>query len=279
MRIIDSKNFIDIVEKLCIDANYILPEDIQNKILQCKENETNELSKNFFDIVCENIDIAHNKKFPLCQDTGFALVFLEIGNNVFIDGDMDEAINIGVRRGYEKGYLRKSIVKDPIDRINTNDNTPAIIYKEIVEGTNVKITVVPKGAGSENMSKIKMLKPSDGIEGVKNFIYDTVKSAKANPCPPIIVGVGIGGTFDKCALLAKKALLIPLDKKNDNEFYAKLETEMYENINKMNIGAQGLGGNNTCLGVKILTMATHIACLPVAVNINCHVARHSSIII
>ena len=279
MRIVDAKSIIEVVEKLSIDANYNLPIDVYDKITKCKSREDNELTKNFFDIVEENIAISKEGKFPLCQDTGFALVFVEIGREVFFDGDLDEAINIGVRNGYEKGYLRKSIVKDPIDRINTGDNTPAIIYKEIVSGDKIKITVAPKGAGSENMSRIKMLKPSDGILGIKNFVYETIKLANANPCPPIVVGIGIGGTFDKCALLAKKALLLPLDKKNDNEFYNNLEKELYENINKMHIGAQGLGGNNTCLAVKILTMSTHIACLPVAVNINCHVARHSSIVI
>lgn len=204
-------------------------------------------------------------------------VFIEIGQDVHIVGDLiDDAINKGVRLGYEEGYLRKSVVKDPIERINTKDNTPAVIYYEFVKGENIKITVAPKGFGSENMSKIKMLKPSDGLEGVKNFILDTVKEAGPNPCPPIVVGVGIGGTFEKAALLAKKALLRPIDVRNKNLFYKKLEEEMLEKINEIGIGPQGFGGKTTALGLNIETFPTHIAGLPVAINISCHVTRHIS---
>lgn len=212
---------------------------------------------------------------PICQDTGMACVFMEIGQDVHIIGGLlEDAINEGVRQGYDEGFLRKSVVKDPLDRVNTNDNTPAIIYYDIVQGDKIKITVSPKGFGSENMSRIKMLKPSDGLKGVKDFIIETVMLAGPNPCPPIVIGVGIGGTFDKAAYLAKKALIRPLDKRNSKEFYSNLEEELLEAINKLGIGPQGFGGKTTALGVNIETYPTHIAGLPVAVNINCHVTRH-----
>ena len=218
---------------------------------------------------------------PICQDTGMACIFLDIGQDVhFIDGNLEEAINEGVRRGYKDGYLRKSIVKDPVlNRVNTKDNTPAIIYYNIVDGDKVKITVSPKGFGSENMSKIAMLKPSDGIEGVKKFILKTVEEAGPNPCPPMVVGVGIGGTFDKVALLAKKALLRPINERNKNEDYAKLEEELLKDINSLGIGPQGFGGLTTALGINIETYPTHIAGMPVAVNISCHVTRHKERVI
>lgn len=212
---------------------------------------------------------------PICQDTGMACVFVEIGQEVHIVGGLlQDAINEGVRRGYDEGFLRKSVVKDPIHRVNTKDNTPAIIYYDIVSGDKIKITVAPKGFGSENMSRIKMLKPSDGLQGVKDFIIETVKLAGPNPCPPIVVGVGIGGTFDKAAYLAKKALIRPLNKRNDEKFYSDLEEELLETINKLGIGPQGFGGKTTALGLNIETYPTHIAGLPVAVNINCHATRH-----
>lgn len=212
---------------------------------------------------------------PICQDTGMACVFVEIGQEVHIVGGLlEDAINEGVRRGYNEGFLRKSVVKDPIDRINTKDNTPAIIYYDIVKGDKLKITVAPKGFGSENMSRIKMLKPSDGLQGVKDFVIETVKLAGPNPCPPIVIGVGIGGTFDKVAYLAKKALIRPLNKKNSNQFYSDLEKELLDAINKLGIGPQGFGGKTTALGLNIETYPTHIAGLPVAVNINCHATRH-----
>ena len=212
---------------------------------------------------------------PICQDTGMACVFVEIGQEVHIVGGLlQDAINEGVRRGYDEGFLRKSVVKDPIHRVNTKDNTPAIIYYDIVSGDKIKITVAPKGFGSENMSRIKMLKPSDGLQGVKDFIIETVKLAGPNPCPPIVIGVGIGGTFDKAAYLAKKALIRPLDKRNEDKFYSDLEEELLANINKLGIGPQGFGGKTTALGLNIETYPTHIAGLPVAVNINCHATRH-----
>ena len=212
---------------------------------------------------------------PICQDTGMACIFIEIGQEVHIvGGALEDAINEGVRRGYDEGFLRKSVVKDPINRVNTKDNTPAIIYYDIVPGNKLKITVAPKGFGSENMSRIKMLKPSDGLQGVKDFIIETVKLAGPNPCPPIIIGVGIGGTFDKAAYLAKKALIRPLNKRNDEKFYGDLEEELLETINKLGIGPQGFGGKTTALGINIETYPTHIAGLPVAVNINCHATRH-----
>ena len=212
---------------------------------------------------------------PICQDTGMACIFIEIGQEVHIvGGALEDAINEGVRRGYDEGFLRKSVVKDPINRVNTKDNTPAIIYYDIVPGNKLKITVAPKGFGSENMSRIKMLKPSDGLQGVKDFIIETVKLAGPNPCPPIIIGVGIGGTFDKAAYLAKKALIRPVNKRNDEKFYGDLEEELLETINKLGIGPQGFGGKTTALGINIETYPTHIAGLPVAVNINCHATRH-----
>ena len=212
---------------------------------------------------------------PICQDTGMACVFVEVGQEVHIVGGLlQDAINEGVRRGYEEGFLRKSVVKDPINRVNTKDNTPAIIYYDIVPGDKIKITVAPKGFGSENMSRIKMLKPSDGLQGVKDFIIETVKLAGPNPCPPIVIGIGIGGTFDKAAYLAKKALIRPLNKRNDEKFYSDLEEELLETINKLGIGPQGFGGKTTALGLNIETYPTHIAGLPVAVNINCHATRH-----
>ena len=222
-----------------------------------------------------NSDIAKNENKPICQDTGMACVFLEIGQDVHIIGGLlEDAINEGVRRGYDEGFLRKSVVKDPINRINTKDNTPAIIYYDIVPGDKIKITVAPKGFGSENMSRIKMLKPSDGLQGVKDFIIETIKLAGPNPCPPIVIGVGIGGTFDKAAYLSKKALIRPLNVRNKDEFYSNLEKELLEDINNLGIGPQGFGGKTTAIGLNIETYPTHIAGLPVAVNINCHATRH-----
>lgn len=216
---------------------------------------------------------------PICQDTGVACVFLKIGQDVHINGDLTEAVNEGVRRGYRDGYLRKSVVKDPLRRVNTGDNTPAMLYIELVPGDKIELTVAPKGFGSENMSRIAMLKPSDGIEGVKNFILKTAEEAGPNPCPPIVIGVGIGGTFDKAALLAKKALMRSTDERNADEFYAELENEMLRKVSALGIGPQGFGGKTTALAVNIEAMPTHIAGLPVAVNINCHVTRHKSAII
>ena len=239
-----------------------------------------EIAKGVLDNIIENFEIADNECVPICQDTGMACVFLEIGQDVHITGgDLADAINEGVRRGYDKGYLRKSVVKDPVRRGNTGDNTPAMIYTEIVPGEQIKITVGPKGFGSENMSAIRMFKPSAGLQGIKDFILETVETAGPNPCPPMVVGVGIGGTFDKAALLAKKALMRPIDSENPDPFYADLEKEMLEKVNKLGIGPQGFGGKTTAIGLNIETMATHIAGMPCAININCHVTRHKTEVI
>ena len=275
MREIHVSEITKVVKELCIESNYYLSKDVKEALQKAKENETWELAENILDKIILNSNIAKNEDMPICQDTGMTCVFMEIGQDVHIIGGLlEDAINEGVRQGYDEGFLRKSVVKDPLDRVNTNDNTPAIIYYDIVQGDKIKITVSPKGFGSENMSRIKMLKPSDGLKGVKDFIIETVILAGPNPCPPIVIGVGIGGTFDKAAYLAKKALIRPLDKRNSKEFYSNLEEELLEAINKLGIGPQGFGGKTTALGVNIETYPTHIAGLPVAVNINCHVTRH-----
>lgn len=274
MRIFEAENLIPVVKKMCIEANYHLPQDTKDKIVECSKNETETLPKSIFEKMIENYEIADEGVYPICQDTGVALVFLTIGRDVFIKGNVEDAINEGVRQGYDEGFLRKSVVADPLQRKNTNDNTPAFIYYEYEDGDKIKITFAPKGFGSENMSAIKMLKPSDGEEGVKEFVCETVKKAGANPCPPIVVGVGIGGTFDRCALLAKKALIRDLNSFNENIFYKNMEEELITRINALNIGPQGLSGHTTALKVNIEVAPTHIAGLPVAVNINCHVNRH-----
>ena len=276
MREIEVTRLTEVIEKLCIEANEHLPEDVKDAIKTCRACEDGEIAKGVLDNIIENFDIADSENVPICQDTGMACVFLEIGQDVhFTGGDLNDAINEGVRRGYDKGYLRKSVVKDPVRRGNTGDNTPAMIYTEIVPGDQVKVTVGPKGFGSENMSQIRMFKPSAGLQGIKDFILEAVETAGPNPCPPMVVGVGIGGTFDKCALLAKKALMRPLNTENPDPYYADLEKEMLEKINRTGIGPGGLGGTTTALAVNINTYATHIAGLPVAVNICCHVNRHA----
>lgn len=275
MREIHVSKITQKVKELCIDANYYLGEDLQERLKESKEQESFAPAKNILDIISENADIARNEQRPMCQDTGMVVVFLEIGQEVqILGGSLEDAINEGVRQGYSEGYLRKSVVGDPLERINTKDNTPAIIYYDIVPGDDLKITVAPKGFGSENMSQLKMLKPSDGIEGVKNFVLKVVKEAGPNPCPPIVVGIGIGGSFDKSAFLAKKALIRSTSERNEKPFYAELEKELLEAINELGIGPQGFGGKTTALAVNIETYATHIAGLPVAVNINCHATRH-----
>ena len=275
MREIHISQIINTVRDLCIESNYYLSNDVKEALCEAKKNETWPLAENVLDQLILNSNIAQKEDMPICQDTGMACVFVEIGQEVHIVGGLlQDAINEGVRRGYDEGFLRKSVVKDPIHRVNTKDNTPAIIYYDIVPGDKIKITVAPKGFGSENMSRIKMLKPSDGLQGVKDFIIETVKLAGPNPCPPIVIGVGIGGTFDKAAYLAKKALIRPLDKRNDEKFYSDLEKELLDTINKLGIGPQGFGGKTTALGLNIETYPTHIAGLPVAVNINCHATRH-----
>ncbi|WP_195963615.1 fumarate hydratase [Clostridium cuniculi] len=275
MREIHISEIISTVRDLCIESNYYLSSDVKEALCNAKENETWPLAENVLDQIILNSNIAKEEDMPICQDTGMACVFVEVGQEVHIVGGLlQDAINEGVRRGYEEGFLRKSVVKDPINRVNTKDNTPAIIYYDIVPGDKIKITVAPKGFGSENMSRIKMLKPSDGLQGVKDFIIETVKLAGPNPCPPIVIGIGIGGTFDKAAYLAKKALIRHLNKRNDEKFYSDLEEELLETINKLGIGPQGFGGKTTALGLNIETYPTHIAGLPVAVNINCHATRH-----
>jgi fumarate hydratase subunit alpha len=278
MREINVSEITKAVRNLCIDANYYLSHDIKNKIIKAHQEETWDIAKGILDKIIINSNIAKDEKMPMCQDTGMACVFVEIGQEVHIvGGSLEEAINNGVGEGYKEGYLRKSVVKDPIDRVNTGDNTPAVIYYDIVPGDKLKITVAPKGFGSENMSQLKMLKPADGIEGVKEFILKVVKEAGPNPCPPIVVGIGIGGTFDRAAKLAKKALIRSTDIRNSNRFYAELEEELLVKINELGIGPQGFGGKTTALAVNVETYPTHIAGLPVAVNINCHATRHAEI--
>lgn len=275
MREIDVTAIIDTVGKLCIEANERLPADVQCAIKECRACEPWEPARDVLDKLIKNYEIAGEQCVPICQDTGMACVFLEIGQDVhFTGGDLTDAVNEGVRRGYSRGYLRKSVVNDPVRRGNTGDNTPAMLYTEIVPGDRVRITVAPKGFGSENMSQIRMLKPSDGLQGIRDFILRVVEEAGPNPCPPMVVGVGIGGTFDKCALLAKKALLRPLGSHNRDPYYAALEDEMLQKVNALGIGPQGFGGKTTALGVQIETLPTHIAGMPCAVNINCHVTRH-----
>lgn len=274
MREIDSSLITEIVARLCIDANYHLPPDMKKQIISSSKEESWETASIILDQIIENFNIADENLQPICQDTGLACVFLSIGQDVHIKGNLEEAVNEGVRKGYSQGYLRKSVVSDPLNRVNTGDNTPAMIYYDICPGDKIKITVAPKGFGSENMSQIKMLKPSDGIEGVKDFVIKVVEDAGPNPCPPIVVGVGIGGTFDKAAYLAKKALMRPVDQRNSEDFYAELEEELLKKINALGIGPQGFGGKTTALAVNIEKFPTHIAGLPVAVNINCHVTRH-----
>ena len=280
MREIHSDLIRDTIEKLCIEANYYLPHDVRYAIETCRDCEDCPAAKGILGDIIKNYEIAERENMPICQDTGMACVFLEIGQDVHITGDaLYDAVNEGVRRGYDKGYLRKSVVRDPVRRGNTGDNTPAMIYTEIVSGENIKITVGPKGFGSENMSAVRMFKPSAGIEGIKDFIIETVENAGPNPCPPMVVGVGIGGTFDKAALLAKKALMREIGTSNSDPYYAELEKEMLDKINQLGIGPQGFGGKTTAIGLNIETLPTHIAGMPCAININCHVTRHKTEVI
>ena len=276
MRNIDAKLIEDTVARLCIEANLSLPDDVISAIERAEIEEPWDGAKRILSLLGDNVRIAAEKTLPVCQDTGMACVFLELGQEVHIAGSLEEAVNNGVRRGYGDGYLRKSVVCDPLRRVNTGDNTPALLNVKLIQGEDVHITVMPKGFGSENMSALKMLKPADGVEGVKRFVLETVEKAGANPCPPIIVGVGIGGSFDKAAYLAKHALLRPLDKPNSDEYYAALEKELLDGINALGIGPQGFGGKTTALAVLIESMPTHVAGLPVAVNISCHATRRKS---
>lgn len=276
MRSIDSKVIEDTVARLCIEANLRLPPDVINAIERAEKAEPWDGAKRILSLLGDNARIASEKTLPVCQDTGMACVFVELGQDVHIEGDFEQAVNNGVRRGYGEGYLRKSVVCDPLCRVNTGDNTPALVTVKLTRGDKMRITVMPKGFGSENMSALKMLKPADGVDGVKNFVLETVEKAGANPCPPIIVGVGIGGSFDKAAYLAKHALLRPVNEPNPDEYYAALERELLDKINALGIGPQGFGGKTTALAVLIEAMPTHVAGLPVAVNISCHATRRAS---
>lgn len=276
MRTITAAAITDTVARLCIQANTHLPEDIVAALDRRRKEEPWPLAKETLGLLWDNMELAEQKDLPICQDTGMACVFVELGQDVHIEGDFEQAVHEGVRRGYGEGYLRKSIVGDPLRRVNTGDNTPAAITLRLVPGNRCTITVAPKGFGSENMSRLAMLKPADGVEGVKKFVLDTVRQAGPNPCPPIVLGVGVGGSFDKVAYLAKKALLRPLDVPNPDPYYADLEKELLTAINELGIGPQGFGGRTTCLGLAIEQMPTHVAGLPVAVNVSCHVTRRAS---
>ena len=276
MRTIDVSEVTAALKDMCIEANHFLTDDMKQALCNAKDTERSPLGKQIIGQLQDNLKIAGDDMIPICQDTGMAVIFVEIGQDVhFTGGNLEDAINEGVRQGYTEGYLRKSVVGDPLIRENTKDNTPAVIHYSIVDGDKVKLTIAPKGFGSENMSKIYMLKPADGEEGVKNAILSAVKDAGPNACPPMVVGVGIGGTFEKCALLAKKALTRPVNVHSETEWVKDMEDEMLKRINKTGIGPGGLGGSTTALAVNIETYATHIAGLPVAVNICCHVNRHS----
>ena len=276
MRIISAATITETVARLCIQANTYLPSDIVAALNRQRQKEPWPLAKDTLELLWENKELAEHKHLPVCQDTGMACVFVELGQDVHIDGDFEDAIHQGVRKGYTDGYLRKSIVCDPLRRVNTEDNTPAAITLHLVPGDGCSLTVAPKGFGSENMSRLGMLKPADGVEGVKNFILETVRLAGPNPCPPIVLGVGIGGSFDKVAYLSKKALLRPIDQPHADPFYAQLEQELLEEINRLGIGPQGFGGEPTCLGLSIETAPTHVASLPVAVNVSCHATRRAT---
>ena len=279
MRELNVNEIIKAVKELCISANKILPQDLVDCIVCSKQCEDNETAKSVLSDLEANIECAKELDIPICQDTGMAVIFVEVGQDVhFVGGLLDEAINTGVSQGYTEGLLRKSVISDPFkNRVNTNDNTPAIIHTKIVEGDKVKITVAPKGFGSENMSRLKMFTPSAKRDDIVNFVVDTVKTAGSNPCPPVVIGVGIGGDFEYSALLAKKALCRSVSLRNSDEFYKSMEDEMLEKINNLDIGPQGFGGKTTALCVNIETYPTHIAGLPVAVNVGCHVTRHASI--
>lgn len=275
MRTIQVNEITNAVKKMCMEINYALSEDMKNALQEARQEESSPLGRQILDILDRNMEIARREQIPICQDTGMAVVFLEIGQEVhFEGGSIEDAVNEGVRQGYEEGYLRKSVVSDPLLRENTKDNTPAVIHYSLVPGEKVTITLAPKGFGSENMSRVYMLKPADGEEGVVEAVLDAVRKAGPNACPPVVLGIGIGGTFEKCALLSKKALTRPVDSANKAPHIQKLEEKLLKEINALQIGPAGLGGSVTCLGVNIETYPTHIAGLPVAVNICCHVNRH-----
>ena len=281
MREVKFDTLVSTVRDLCMDANYYIPDDVRQKIIEFRDKEESEVARNILNIILKNHEVSANEKMPICQDTGFAVFFIEMGEDVRITGGgFEEAIYEGVRQGYRDGYLRKSIVDDPLfERKNTKDNTPPIIHLRLVPGDRIKIVFAPKGGGSENMSEVKMMVPADGEEGVKRFVVDRVRRSGGNPCPPVIVGVGIGGTFEHVAYLAKKALLRPVGSHHPDPRFAKLEDEILEEVNKLGIGPMGLGGRTTALAVHIETHPCHIASMPVAVNMQCHAARHKEAII
>lgn len=280
MRVIHKEVIIENVKKLCQEANYMLPHDVSDALKRAYNQEDFLLGKETLNILKQNAKIAYDTQSPICQDTGMAMIFIEIGQDVYVDGNLTQAINEGVRLGYQEGYLRKSVVNDPLfDRVNTKDNTPAIIHYDIVDGDKLKIIVAPKGFGSENMSQVRMLKPSDGIQGVKDFVLKVINDAGPNACPPMVVGVGIGGSFDKVVELSKKAMLREIGTHHSDERYALLEDELLTMINQTGIGPAGYGGKTTALSLNIETYPTHIAAMPVAVSICCHVARHKEVIL
>lgn len=276
MRVIPASQITETIARLCVEANRNLPEDITCALCKAAEEEPYAAGRELLQLLKENQQIARNTQMPICQDTGMAVVFADIGQDVHIDGDFEQAVNAGVHAGYTDGLLRKSVVGDPLRRVNTGDNTPAVIHTRLVPGDQVTLTVAPKGFGSENMSRLTMLTPAQGVEGVKDFVLETVKKAGANPCPPMVLGIGIGSDFEGVALLAKRALMVPLGQHNIDPYYAALEDELLQLVNATGIGPQGLGGKTTCLGLHVLAGATHIAGLPVAVNVSCHVTRHQS---
>ena len=276
MRTVTAAAITETVARLCVEANTRLPADVEAALAAARETEDWPSACEGLDLLQQNLAVAAKRQLPICQDTGMACVFVRLGGGVRIDGDLTAAVNEGVRQGYEQGCLRKSIVADPLRRVNTGDNTPALLTLEWTAGETLEITVAPKGAGSENMSRLAMLKPADGEAGVRRFVLETVRTAGANPCPPVIVGVGIGGSFDKAALLAKKALLRPLDVPNPDPYYAALEAQLLDEVNTLGIGPQGFGGRTTALGLSIEAAPTHVASLPVAVNMSCHATRRAS---
>ena len=276
MKIISAAAITEVVARLCIQANTRLPDDVAAALAKSRQEEPWPLARDMLGLLWDNMELAGARELPICQDTGMACVFVELGQDVHIEGDFEQAVHEGVRRGYGEGYLRKSIVGDPLRRVNTGDNTPAAITLRLVPGDGCTITVVPKGFGSENMSRLAMLKPADGVEGVVRFVVETVRLAGPNPCPPIVLGVGVGGSFDKVAALAKHALLRPIGQPHPDPFYAALEARLLEEVNALGIGPQGFGGKTTCLGLAIEQAPTHVAGLPVAVNVSCHVTRRAT---
>ena len=276
MRELNASLITETIARLCVEANRNLPADVCGALHTAAAQEPYAPAKALLDILVRNEAIARDTQMPICQDTGMAIVFADVGQDVHITGDFEAAIHEGVKRGYVDGLLRKSVVADPLRRVNTKDNTPAIIHTRLVPGDKVTLTVAPKGFGSENMSRLAMLTPAAGVQGVKDFVLETVRLAGANPCPPMVLGVGIGGDFEQVAELAKRALMIPLDEQNPDPFYAELEQELLSAVNATGIGPQGFGGKTTCLGLHILQKPTHIAGLPVAVNVSCHVTRHAT---